>query len=57
MCNNLLYNMQILILIQHSEVESRRKELDDDLNSERNAMIACADRIKQLDKEIEVTFD
>ena len=49
--------MQILILIQHSEVESRRKELDDDLNSERNAMIACADRIQELDKEIEVTLN
>ena len=36
-----------------SEAESRRKELDDDLTAERSALVACADRMEEIDKEIQ----
>ncbi len=39
--------------ILFSEAESRRKELDEDLTAERSAMVACADRMEEIDKEIQ----
>ena len=41
------------VFVLFSEAESRRKELDDDLSSERNAMVACGDRMDELAKEIQ----
>ena len=47
----ILFNIESKYLF--SEAESRRKELDEDLTAERSAMVACADRMEEIDKEIQ----